>query len=199
MLPGYRPGSRQNCRMLTPRRWLPGACLSRDSQAARPAWSASTPGPWVAAGHGLGPASSRGHRSAQWLSGPSGSHVCVRVSLSIAGVTNQREAEKEGAPRHSAAGDCDRTVCSLPGFSVHGIFQARILERVAFSYSRGSSRPRNRTRVSCPEGATFTVEPPEKPREGWGRGSCQDFDWGDLESAGGRTDVFLTLSLWRQI
>ena len=34
-------------------------------------------------------------------------------------------------------------------FPVHGIFQARILERVAISYSRGSSRLRDRTRVSC--------------------------------------------------
>ena len=33
--------------------------------------------------------------------------------------------------------------------SVHGIFQARILERVAVSYSRGSSRLRDRTHVSC--------------------------------------------------
>ena len=39
--------------------------------------------------------------------------------------------------------------CSLPGSSVHGIFQARILEWVAVSYSRGSSRPRDRTCVSC--------------------------------------------------
>ena len=38
--------------------------------------------------------------------------------------------------------------CSLPGFSVHGIFQARVLEWVAISFSRGSSRPRDRTRVS---------------------------------------------------
>ncbi|CAM9325162.1 unnamed protein product [Rangifer tarandus platyrhynchus] len=38
--------------------------------------------------------------------------------------------------------------CSLPGSSVHGIFQAKILEWVAISYSRGSSQPRNRTRVS---------------------------------------------------
>ena len=36
-----------------------------------------------------------------------------------------------------------------PGFSVHGISQARILEWVAISYSRGSSQPRNWTRVSC--------------------------------------------------
>ena len=32
--------------------------------------------------------------------------------------------------------------CSLPGFSVHGIFQARVLEWVVISFSRGSSQPR---------------------------------------------------------
>ena len=37
---------------------------------------------------------------------------------------------------------------SPPGSSVHGIFQARILEWVAISYSRGSSRPRDGTHVS---------------------------------------------------
>ena len=40
---------------------------------------------------------------------------------------------------------CDNT----PGFSVHGIFQARILEWVATSFSRGSSWPRDRICVSC--------------------------------------------------
>ena len=39
--------------------------------------------------------------------------------------------------------------CRTPGFSAHQIFQARILERLAISYSRGSSQPRNRARVSC--------------------------------------------------
>ena len=39
--------------------------------------------------------------------------------------------------------------CSLPGTSVYGIFQARILEWVAISYSKGSSQPRDQTRVSC--------------------------------------------------
>ena len=38
--------------------------------------------------------------------------------------------------------------CSPPGSSVHGILQARILEWVAISFSRGSSQPRNRTQVS---------------------------------------------------
>ena len=39
--------------------------------------------------------------------------------------------------------------CSLPGFSVHGISQARMLEWVVLSSSRRSSRPRDRTHVSC--------------------------------------------------
>ena len=44
---------------------------------------------------------------------------------------------------------CDPMDCSPPGFSVHGISQARILEWVAISYSRGSSWPRDQTQVSC--------------------------------------------------
>ena len=47
--------------------------------------------------------------------------------------------------------------CSPPGFSVHGIFQARVLEWVAISFSRGSSQPRDRTRVSHTAGRCFTV------------------------------------------
>ena len=43
---------------------------------------------------------------------------------------------------------CDPLDRSLPGSSVHGIFQARILEQVAISFSRGSSQPRDRTCVS---------------------------------------------------
>ena len=39
--------------------------------------------------------------------------------------------------------------CSQPGFSIHGIFQARILEWVAISSSRGSSQPRDPTRNFC--------------------------------------------------
>ena len=41
------------------------------------------------------------------------------------------------------------TDCSLRGPSVHGILQARILEWIAISFSRGSSGPRDRTHVSC--------------------------------------------------
>ena len=41
------------------------------------------------------------------------------------------------------------TIYSLPGSSVHGILQARVLEWVAISFSRGSSQPRDQTHVSC--------------------------------------------------
>ena len=46
---------------------------------------------------------------------------------------------------------------SLPGFSVHGIFQARVLEWVAISFSRGSSRPRDQTQVSYIADRRFTL------------------------------------------
>ena len=45
--------------------------------------------------------------------------------------------------------------CSLPGSSVHGIFQVRILELVAISFSSGSSQPRDQTWVSCIAGRFF--------------------------------------------
>ena len=44
---------------------------------------------------------------------------------------------------------CDPMDCRLPGSSVYGIFQARKLEQVSISFSRGSSRPRDGTHVSC--------------------------------------------------
>ena len=44
---------------------------------------------------------------------------------------------------------CDSVDYSLPGSSVYGIFQARILEWVAICFSRGPSWSRNRTRISC--------------------------------------------------
>ena len=61
---------------------------------------------------------------------------------------------------------CDPMDCSLPGSSIHGILQARILEWVAISSFRWSSQPRDQTRVShisCIAGRFFTTEPPGKP------------------------------------
>ena len=47
--------------------------------------------------------------------------------------------------------------CSLPGSSVHGIFQARVLEWGAISFSKGFSRPRDWTQVSHTAGRRFTL------------------------------------------
>ena len=51
----------------------------------------------------------------------------------------------------------DSVDCSPPGSSVHGILQARILERVAIPFSRGSSWPRGWAQVSYNTGRFFTV------------------------------------------
>ena len=52
---------------------------------------------------------------------------------------------------------CDPMDCSLQVSSVHGTFQARVLEWVAISFSRGSSQPRGQTQVSRIAGRHFTV------------------------------------------
>ena len=57
--------------------------------------------------------------------------------------------ESESEVAQSCPTLCDPMDCSPPHFSVHGIFQARVLEWVAISFSRGSSRPRDQTQVSC--------------------------------------------------
>ena len=48
------------------------------------------------------------------------------------------------------------TLCDPMNYTVHVILQARILEWVAFSFSRGSSKPRGRTQVSHIAGGFFT-------------------------------------------
>ena len=53
--------------------------------------------------------------------------------------------------------------CSPAGSSVHGIFQARKLDWVAISFSKGSSQPRDGSRISCIARRVFTTEPLGKP------------------------------------
>ena len=67
-----------------------------------------------------------------------------------------------GLPRWLMCGQscltlCDLMDCSPPGFSVHGISQARILEWVVIPFFRGSSWSRDRTWVSCIVGRFFSV------------------------------------------
>ena len=66
-----------------------------------------------------------------------------------------KESESEVA--QSCPTLCDPMDCSLPGFSIHGIFQARVLEWGGISFFRGSSWPRDRTRVSHIVGRCFTL------------------------------------------
>ena len=47
--------------------------------------------------------------------------------------------------------------CSPPGFSVHGIFQARMLEWVAIPFFQGSSQQRDQIQVSCTADRFFTI------------------------------------------
>ena len=63
---------------------------------------------------------------------------------------------------------CDPMDCSLPGSSLHGILQARVLEWVAISFSRGSSQPRDWTRVSCIPGRRFNL---------WATREAQGLNW----------------------
>ena len=52
-------------------------------------------------------------------------------------------------------------------YTVYGILQARILEWVAFSFSRGSSQPRDPTQVSHIAGGFFTSQATGKPLEAY--------------------------------
>ena len=65
--------------------------------------------------------------------------------------------ESESEVAQSCLTPCDPMDYSLPCSSIHGIFQARVLEWVAISFSRGSSWPRDRTWVSHIVGRCFTI------------------------------------------
>ena len=81
---------------------------------------------------------------------------------------NSLLSESPGKPKNTGMGEwvsevtqscptlCDPMDCSLPGLSLHGISQSRILEWVAYPFSRRTSWPRNRTRVSCIASGLFT-------------------------------------------
>ena len=69
----------------------------------------------------------------------------------------KKESKSESDVTQLCPALCDPMDCSLPGFSVHGIFQARILAWVAISFSRRSSQPRDWTQVSLIVGRRFIV------------------------------------------
>ena len=81
-----------------------------------------------------------GSRTAPWKSAALGTRG-IPCALS-------HWAEQRSKGAQSCSTLCDHMYCGLPGSSVHGIFQAIVLEWIAISFSRGSSQSRDRTRVS---------------------------------------------------
>ena len=83
------------------------------------------------------------------------SSVCDRQGWAQAG--KDKESMKWSEVAQSCPILCNPMDCSPPGSSVHGILQARILEWVALSFSRGSSWPRDQTQVSRIGGRRFNL------------------------------------------
>ena len=71
--------------------------------------------------------------------------------------------------------------CSPPGSSVHGIFQARLLEWIAISFSRRSSQSRDGTHVSCIAGGFFTLSYLGIDSYKWINHTCCMGLWWDFE------------------
>ena len=81
--------------------------------------------------------------------------TCTKVSIEVLTTIAWKQKVKLKSLSHVWL--CNPMDCSLTGSSIHGIFQARILEWVAISFSRGSSQPGVRTQVFCILGRLFTI------------------------------------------
>ena len=89
-----------------------------------------------------------------------GIKVGVRLTLfrpKVVPLVSQMSFLLESEVAQSCPTLCDPVDCSPLGSSVHGILQARVLEWVAISFSRGSSPPRDRTQVSRIAGRCFNL------------------------------------------
>ena len=87
----------------------------------------------------------------------SGIPVSLTVFHSLLWPTQSKALKWRSEVAQSCPTLCDPMDYSLPGSSIHGIFQARILEWGAISFSRGPSQLRDQTQVSCIVGRCFTV------------------------------------------
>ena len=82
---------------------------------------------------------------------------CLRTCMLVFSIMWIKYFEWVSEVAQSCPTLCKPMDCSLPGSSVHGILQARILKWVAISFSRGSSQLRDQTQVSCIVGRHFTI------------------------------------------
>ena len=85
--------------------------------------------------------------------------ACAHAQSQTGGACAHAQSQTGGACAHAQSRPtlCNPMDCSLPGSSVHGILQARMLEWVAVSFSRGSCRPRDQTHIPCIAGGFFTA------------------------------------------
>ena len=112
------------------------------------------------------PGESHGQRSlaatvrgvAQSRTGLSASATRLRGSYILASLCASREAKSISRVRL-----CDPMDCSLPGSSIHGIFQARVLEWVAISFSRDLPDPGIKPGPPALQADALPSEPPGKP------------------------------------
>ena len=89
--------------------------------------------------------------------------IAQKRVLSVVGSVCVCVCARTCAVTHSCPTHCDPLDCSPPGSSVHGILQARILEWVAISFSRGSSQPRDQTRSPVLQADSLLTELQGKP------------------------------------
>ena len=75
--------------------------------------------------------------------------------------------ERESEVTQSCPTLCNPMDCSLPGSSVHGIFQSRVLGWVAVFFSRGCSRPRDWTWLSHIVGRRFIIQATKEVHYKW--------------------------------
>ena len=92
------------------------------------------------------------------LSPTSGIWICQQIKKKGSGNCNREEQVKVKVTK-----SCP-TLCNLMDSTIHGILQARILEWVAFPYSRGSSHPGIRPRHPIVKADSSPAEQPGKPK-----------------------------------
>ena len=94
---------------------------------------------------------------------------------------------------------CDPMNCSPPGSSVHEFFQAKILEWVSISFSKGSSWPRDQTCISYVIyiGRFFTNAPSGKPQTGYRVSFAQDDTVGSRQSFFDSQEIGLSTGIFK--